>query len=180
MPTAEQWDEYFEGVRRYLASGRLDSDEINYKVEIQRKLEDARRAFLDDEDGWIDLLKRALSGKGHPAAWRGADDLITWLKGNREAGRELLGTVWSDGDLKRGDIRAFSEQFPSDAGPAGAGSRLRTIRYCSWLSARTATRRNMVTAYRKSFERLGYDSPPADADEETTYRHALAFSMNSY
>ena len=175
MPTAEQWDEYFEGVRRYLASGRLDLDEINYKVEIQRKLEGARRAFLDDEDGWIDLLKRALSGKGHPAAWRGANSLIKWLKGNREAGRELLRTIWSDGDLKRGDIHAFSERFPSDAGPAGAGSRLRTISVLLMALGADRYPPYMVTAYGKSFKRLGYDGPPANADEETTYRHALGF-----
>ena len=33
----------------------------------------------------------------------------------------------------------------------------------------------MTTRFDASFRRLGYDGPPAGADEETTYRHALAF-----
>ena len=33
----------------------------------------------------------------------------------------------------------------------------------------------MATRFDSSFRRLGYGGPPADADEETTYRHALAF-----
>ena len=59
MPTDKKWDEYLAGVRRYLATGRLDPDEIDYKVEIGRKLEGARRALLAGEDGWFDLLKQA-------------------------------------------------------------------------------------------------------------------------
>ena len=75
MGTEEQWDDYLESVRRYLATGRLDADEIDYKLEIGRKLEAARSALLADDDGWLDLLKPALSGKGHPMDWRDADHL---------------------------------------------------------------------------------------------------------
>lgn len=64
---------------RYLATGKLDADEIDYKLEIGRKLEAARTALLADDDGWFDLLKPALSGKGHPMDWRDADHLKKWL-----------------------------------------------------------------------------------------------------
>lgn len=60
---------------RYLATGKLDRDEIDYKLEIGRKLEAARCALLAADDGWLDLLKPALSGKGHPLDWRDADHL---------------------------------------------------------------------------------------------------------
>ena len=127
MPTQEQWDEYLDSVRRYLATDRLDSDEINYKLEIGKKLQAARSALLADDE-WFDLFKEACRGqKGHPMDWRDAVHLLAWLDRDREAGREALRTLWSDGDVKPGDIRGFSEQFPSDAGPGGTGTRLRTI-----------------------------------------------------
>ena len=37
MPTEEQWDEYLETVGRYLATGKLDRDEIDYKLEIREE-----------------------------------------------------------------------------------------------------------------------------------------------
>ena len=175
MATEEHWDEYLEGVRRYLATGRLDPDEIDYKLEIGRKLDGARSALLAGEDGWFDLLKRALSGKGHPMDWRDADNLKKWLNGDREAGREALRTVWSDGDLKSGDIRAFSERFPSDAGTGGARTRLRTISVLLMALGPDRYPPYMARAYGLSFRRLSYDGPPAGADEETIYAHALAF-----
>ena len=175
MPTEEQWDEYLETVGRYLATGKLDADEIDYKLEIGRKLEAARRALLADDDGWFDLLKPALSGKYHPIDWRSADHLKKWLNDDREAGREALGMVWSDGDVKPGDIRAFSKRFPSEAGPGSARIRLRTISVLLMALGADRYPPYMATRFDSSFRRLGYGGPPADADEETTYRHALAF-----
>ena len=127
MPTEEKWDEYFESVRRYLATDKLDRDEINYKLEIGRKLARARRALLAGKQEWFDLLRPALSGKGNPIDWRDADLLKKWLNVDREVGGEVLRTVWSDGDLNPGAIRAFCERFPSDAGPGRTATRLRTI-----------------------------------------------------
>ena len=175
MATEEKWNKYLEGVRQYLATGRLDLDEIDYKLKIGRKLEDARSALLAGETGWFDLLKPALSGKAHPIDWRDADYLRKWLNRNQEAGREALRTLWSDGDLKPGDIRAFSEQFPSDAGPGGAGTRLRTISVLLMALGPDRYPPYMATAYSKSFRRLSYDGPPAGATEETIYEHAMAF-----
>ena len=175
MPIEEKWDEYLEGVRRYLATGRLDPEEIDYKVEIGRKLEGTRSALLAGEDGWFDLLKQALSGKGHPMDWRDADYLKTWMKGDREAGREALRTIWSDGNLKPGDIRAFSGSFPSDVGRGGARSRLRTISVLLMALGPDRYPPYVARAYGQSFGRLSYDSPPAGADEEAIYWHALAF-----
>ena len=175
MPTQEQWDEYLDSVRRYLATDRFDSDEINYKLEIGKKLEAARSALLADDE-WFDLFKEACRGqKGHPMDWRDAAHLFAWLDRDREAGREALRTLWSDGDVKPGDIRGFSEQFPSDAGPGGTGTRLRTISVLLMALGPGRYPPYMVTRFESSFRRLSYDGPPADADEETTYQHALAF-----
>ena len=176
MPTGEKWDQYLESVRRYIATDRLDSDEIDYKREIGKKLKDARSALLAGKDEWFELLKQALSGrKGHPMNWRGADNLRNWLDSDRKAGREALRMVWSDGDLKPGDIRAFSERLPYDGAAKGLRNRLRTISVL--LMALDPDRYPPYTAkaYDSCFRRLSYDGPPAGADEEDIYWHALAF-----
>ena len=107
--------------------------------------------------------------------WRDAAHLLAWLDRDREAGREALRTLWSDGDVKPGDIRGFSEQFPSDAGPGGTGTRLRTISVLVMALGPQRYPPYMVTRFESSFRRLSYDRPPEDADEQTTYQHALAF-----
>ena len=176
MPTEGKWDQYLESVRRYIATDRLDSDEIDYKREIGKKLKDARSALLAGKDEWFDLLKQALSGrKGHPMNWRGADNLRNWLDSDRKAGREALRTVWSDGDLKPGDIRAFSERLPYEGAAKGLRSRLRTISVLLMALGLDRYPPYMAKAYDSSFRRLSYDGPPAGADEEDIYWHALAF-----
>ena len=74
MPTEAQWDEYLDSVQRYLATDRLDRDEIGYKLEIGNKLQAARSALLAGSE-WFDLLKQACRGqKGHPMDWTGTAD----------------------------------------------------------------------------------------------------------
>lgn len=121
MSTEEKWDEYLELVRRYLATGRFDRDEIDYKIEIARKLERSRGALLADDDEWLDLLRQALSGKAHPVDWRDADHLRKWLNRDRDAGREALWTVWSDGDLKPGAIPRVLGAVSCRRGAGGSG-----------------------------------------------------------
>ena len=172
MPTEGKWDQYLESVRRYIATDRLDSDEIDYKREIGKKLKDARSALLAGKDEWFDLLKQALSGRqGHPMNWRGADNLRNWLDSDRKAGREALRTVWSDGDLKPGDMRAFSERLPYEGPAKGLRSRLRTISVLLMALGLDRYPPYMAKAYDSSFRRLSYDGPPAGADEEDIYWH---------
>ena len=38
------WDAFVEGARAYLATGKLEEEEITYKVEIGHKLATAREA----------------------------------------------------------------------------------------------------------------------------------------
>ena len=46
MIGATTWDEYIDCVRRYLATGRIDRDELNYKREVARELGPVRAAVL--------------------------------------------------------------------------------------------------------------------------------------
>ena len=60
------WDEFVRSAQEYSDSGRLASEEIDYKREIGRKLAAAREAVLSDQSGadsWSDLLKAALQAR---------------------------------------------------------------------------------------------------------------------
>ena len=58
MIGATTWDEYIDCVRRYLATGRIDRDELNYKREVARELGPVRAAVLSGNGNWLDLLKK--------------------------------------------------------------------------------------------------------------------------
>ena len=42
----DPWDEYVRRAKEYIATGRLESEEIEYKVELGRKLAEARKPYL--------------------------------------------------------------------------------------------------------------------------------------
>lgn len=69
MGTEEQWDDYLESVRRYLGTGKLDADEIDYKLEIGRKLEAARRRSWPMTTGGSISSSRRCPGKA--TQWTG-------------------------------------------------------------------------------------------------------------
>lgn len=60
-PDRELWERYLEDVRRYVESGLLDSQEIEYKLAIERQLQEARRAVLKGDENCLDVVKKAIS-----------------------------------------------------------------------------------------------------------------------
>ena len=62
-PTVQPWAAYIQRAKAYLATGKLEEQEISYKVEIAKNLKVARQAVLDGSDDWADLLKQAPSNQ---------------------------------------------------------------------------------------------------------------------
>lgn len=105
----ERWDRYLEDVRRYVESGRLDSEEVDYKLRIGEALSEAREAVLNDHSRWPDLVKRGVRGDHHPMAWRQASALGQWIDDDPEAAPEALRALWTDNDRSTSErIRTFS------------------------------------------------------------------------
>ena len=185
MVEAATWDEYIECVRRYLASGRIDDDELNYKREVARELGGARKAVLPGNVDGLDLLKRVTpSYVINLCGWRGRDGLLRWFRTDPDGALAALLELWaryeqsSGQPLPTGDViervRAFARRVPRDA-ISGAGTRMRLI---SFLMMGVDAERYppfMTTVFAAAYELTKYQEAPKDADEAALYEHALGF-----
>ena len=59
--TSGHWDEFVRRAREYVDSGKLEIEEIDYKVEIGRKLAEARAAVLGGPGDWGRLVRSGLN-----------------------------------------------------------------------------------------------------------------------
>ena len=178
---SERWERYLEDVRRYLESGLLDSQEIEYKLAIERQLQEARRAVLEGDENCLNVVKKAISN--NLASTYDKTGLRNWFREQPDGAREALQTIWAeDSGLSMADrIRAFTpltpESLPSgrQAPTRGTGTRLRWI---ALLLMAHGTRRfppYKVTEFAETYERTGHPPPAPGGDEASHYEHALGF-----
>ncbi len=175
--TNAKWDEYVRRAQTYLSvdSGRLDREEIDYKVEIGRKLKMARRAVLNGSDDWRDLVKDGLP-LGNPIHWLTRVDFCDWLDAWPDDALLALQAIWTDDNSSvSARIQDFSELFPSDAIRGGVGTRARFI---SLLLLGWDTHNYppfAPRAFSRAYDITGYDRPGKRSDESALYDHALSF-----
>ena len=53
-----RWDTFVQRARTYMDTGRLEKEEIAYKVQIGRRLQEARQAVIADSSDWAEKVKR--------------------------------------------------------------------------------------------------------------------------
>ena len=177
--TTRRWKDYLEDVRRYVESGLLDSQEVDYKLDIERQLQEARRAVLEGDENCLDVVRRAISN--NLSSTYDKTGLRNWFREQPEGAREALRVIWAeDAELSTADrIRAFTplipESLPSGkrAPTRGPGTRLRWIAVL--LMARDARQfpRYKVTEFTETYERTGHPAPGPEDDEGSRYEHAL-------
>ena len=187
----ERWDRYLEDVRRYVESGRLDSEEVDYKLRIGEALSEAREAVLNDHSRWPDLVKRGVRGDHHPMAWRQASALGQWIDDDPEAALEALRALWTDNDRSTSErIRTFSALYPWKStgadvptegvlhpkyGTNGRGVRLRTISVLLMALDPSSYPPFMRSVFSAVYRRLGFDGLSSRSAEEVQYSYALRF-----
>ena len=173
----ERWDRYLEEVRRYVESGKLDREEIDYKSRIAAKLTSARNAVLAGDEDWSDLLKEAiLDPSNNLIDFRfGKPRLRDWLETHTEEAFVALARLWSGEDISLEDrIRSFTESFPTDV-LSGTGTRLRVISVLLMALDAHLYPPYKFKEYHSAFARTGHPVPPAVNDEASQYEHALVF-----
>ena len=90
-PWLRNWDEFIKGAKEYVGSGRLHTEEIDYKLQMNEDLTVARNAVLAGRGDWHDLLKYALRFRtGHPVAWTLLSDFNKWCADNSEEALSAL------------------------------------------------------------------------------------------
>ncbi len=186
-----RWDAYIEEVRRYVKSGRLDSEEVDYKLRLGDTLKQAREAVLAGRSEWSNLVKAATQGKYHPMAWRQASKLRQWIDDDPEGALKALRSLWTDEDRSTSErIRNFSALYPWEStggqvppegvrnaryGTNGRGSRLNTISVLLMALDASAYPPFMRSVFVSAYRRLNIDGLSSKTAEEVQYEHALRF-----
>ena len=170
------WDEFVRRAQAYVDSGKLETEEIEYKVEAGRNLDAVRQPVLDNASNWPEKLKRALEPiKGNPIHWQGVDNLNKWCAGDSVKALGALRAIWTQDRLSVFErIRAFSERLPTGV-ISGVGSRMNVA---SGLLMGLDVYKYppfQVTKFEEAYTLTGYEQPEVEADEAAQYEHALAF-----
>ena len=174
------WDEYVKRAKAYVDTGELESEEIEYKTEIGRKLAAAREAVLSGADNWSALLKSGLSySSGNPVAWQLVDDFNRWCAEHPEKALAALQTLWEESSASAAErIHSFTDAS-FDSPLRGKGSA-----YGSSLSVISVLLMGLeveqyppfaVSWFKEAYEHTEYSLPENNADEATLYEHALGF-----
>ena len=187
----KKWKPYLEEVRRYVASGRLDSEEVDYKLRLGDALKQARQAALASRSDWPDLVKAATQGKYHPMAWRNAAKLRQWIDDEPDAALQALRALWTEEQRSTSErIRSFSTLYPweskggeippegvrhSKYGTNGRGTRLRTISVLLMALDPSSHPPFMRSVFDSAYRRLGVEVLSGETTEEAQYEHALGF-----
>ena len=176
-----RWNLYLDEVRSYIETGRLDSEELDYKRAIERQLQEARRAVLQGDENCLDAVAKAISN--NLTSTYDKTGLRNWFSEQPDEARKALRVIWAeDIGLSTADrIRAFTALIPDrlpsgkQAPTKGTGTRLRWIAVL--LMARDARQfpPYKVTEFAETYERTGHPASAPSGDEGSHYDHALGF-----
>ncbi len=169
------WDNYVRQSKHIVDTVDLAKEEIDYKVEIGRKLAEAREAVLADSDDWAELVK-----KGVPS------NIVTrfilakfrdWIDQSPKRALDALKRIWVRGDLSISErIRSFSRMFPaSETDISGFGTRMNLISELLMAVDVWNYPPFRVRFFENIYRRTGYPQAEKNADEATLYEHALGF-----
>ena len=170
------WDEFVRRAEAYNQTGRLDREEIDYKLKFARRLAEVRKAVVAGTDNWADRLKLTLAGKNSNLIdWRLTSAVEQWCAGHSAAALKALQTIWTEDDSPVSErFRAFSSLLPRSV-ISGTGSRTNVA---SVLLMGLDVQRYppfRVTTFKNAYRDTGYGPPAPDADEAALYDHALIF-----
>ena len=172
----DPWSKFVAQAKAVMDTGELESVEIEYKVEIGRKLGEARQAVLARADGWSDLLKGGLAPiQGHPLPWQQSDNFRKWSDHSPHETLKALEAIWAlDESPASQRMQSFTSLFPRSV-TSGVGTRttvMSTLLMAVDIENYPPFRVNL---FKDVYERTGYPQPEKDADEAVLYEHALGF-----
>ncbi len=119
-------DDYLQEAQGFIESGRLDSQEMAYKLEAMESLRKARAAVLAGDPAWPSLVRKGLDN--NLTHFRQKRFFSDWLESQPEGVLIALRALWAEGSTPPEErIRAFLAQAPQHHDFRGAGTRLRPI-----------------------------------------------------
>ena len=186
--------QYLDGVRRYVASDRLQTG-VQYKLGFAADLKKARDAVVHGDPDWARILDDALladTDVEHYAIYHvNRTKFLKWKDAEPEEARNALRDLWNADAPASERVRAFSRRLPwgsetppehrrpdrryTDLGINGPWSRLAVI---SALLMATDARRHPPLAKQYMLDTYGrreLQTPEPAEDEGAEYERAMAF-----
>ena len=172
-PSGGPWDRFIRKSQAYVATGRLETEDIDYKLVIGEKLTEAREAVLGGAGDWADLVKRGIVGRLvfsiAQAKFR------DWIDESPDDALAALQDLWSRDDLDYTErISRFCRLFPRSAA-SGTGTRMAVISVLLMGMDAEQFPPFRVGVFDLAYQLTGYAGPGADVDEAAIYQHALGF-----
>ena len=173
----DPWDEFVKLAKEYGDSGVLQTEEVDYKLQMSKDLAHARSAVLAGTDDWHDRLKYALRTRpGHPIAWTLLSDFNNWCADHSQEALSALQVLWSIDDTSVVErIHAFSDRFPRSAVRGAVGNRANIISVLLMGVNGEQFPPYRVSVFNWAYDGTQYGRPERDADEALVYQHALEF-----
>ena len=170
------WDDFVSRAKAFYASGRLDSWEVDYKLEIGGKLSEAREAVLAGAGNWADLIKGALKPDVvNFVRWTLIDNLNQWCAEHPGDALTGLQFLWaSDASSIEDRIRDFCEFMPASVSN-GVGTRTTIVSALLMGLDVEKYPPFQVRVFEDAYKQTGYKVPEKYSDEATLYEHALGF-----
>ncbi len=167
------WDVFVRRARTYIDTGRLESEEIDYKVEIGRKLAEAREAVFAGAGDWARLVKRGTtSNLIYSVQLAQRSD---WIDKSPDDALRALQAIWTEDALPVAQrIRGFCELFPQSV-ISGKGTRMNLASVLLMGVDVEQYPPFRVTLFDEAYTLTGYSQPEKQADEAALYEHALGF-----
>ena len=171
--TSNPWDDFINRAKEYVAKGNLDSEEVDYKLRIGARLNEARNAVAEPSDDWQAVVKRGFGGNLIFSIEQAK--LRDWIDESSEDALLALQALWAHDDSSfRERIRDFCGLLPASAS-SGSGSR--TAAAAVLLMGLDAEQFPpfRVGVFNSAYAEVGYGRPAQGADEAEIYEHALGF-----
>ena len=176
-PRQQSWDEFVEKANRFINSGEMVKEEIEYKLEIACKVAAAREAVLCGIGNWADSLKKALSDQ-QPIDFRALDNFNKWCSDDPVKSLKAMQAIWAEDSLSATErICAFSKHFPQNVVSGKESRGTRTTVISALLMGLDIERYPpfRITLFEDAYKRTGYPQPESNKNEALLYEHALGF-----
>ncbi len=173
---SRHWDELVSCAKILVDNGALQSNEIDYKLEIAQKLSEARNAVLNGFGNWTSLVKAALPNRqGSPISWRVAGNLKRWLEASPDDALEALRALWASGvddETVIERVKRFCDALPA-ASISGTGTQANVASVLLMGLNVENLPPFRYRAFNKAYRRAGYSQP--EGGPAAHYERALGF-----
>ena len=172
-PRDPRWDKFVALAQAYVDSGRLEEEEITYKVKTGQNLAAARESVLAGVDGWDLRVKRGFTGNLiHPIT---QSKFRNWIDQFPSDALSALQAIWTEKVSSVAErIHNFCNLTPPSAF-SGTGIRMNVASVLLMGLDVDQYPPFRVTVFNNLYELTQYDHPQQNADEAQLYQHALGF-----